>query len=200
MSIDKYVNNPVFKYLIRYRYFLIRRIILKTKGAFPPEIKSAIKAIGGYWDDLFDGYSLPMESSIHIARLMDEISVAYEAKEFNLPKEHVNQKAGERYMYGKYATLTKKLIHDEMRLMKEILEHEKNTQRFSGIGENGSQIKDLPWSFSMYEDEPKSEGRLYSAYLIEKQFHERLLELKKLRKELAQIDAELKAFESLKKA
>ena len=178
---------------------MIRRIILKTKGQLCPNVKIAIKSIGGYWDDLFDGYSLPMESSIHIARLMSEASITYEAREFNLPKEHVNQKAGERYMYGKYASLTKKLIHDEMRLMKEIIEHEKNTERL-GIDQNGSRIKELPWSFSMYEDAPKIEGRPYSAYLVEQQFHSRLLELKKLRKEIAQIDAELKAFESLKKA
>lgn len=179
---------------------MIRRVILKTKGALSLDVKQAIKAIGGYWDDLFDGYSLPMESSIHIAPLMKESSVIYETREFNLPKEHVNQKAGERYMYGKYAMLTKKLIHDEMKLMKDIIEHEKNTSRSAGISEKGSTIYDLPWSYSMYEDEPKSEGRPYSAYLVEQQLHARLLELKKLRKEIADIDAELKAFESLKKA
>lgn len=179
---------------------MIRRIILKIKGALCPNIKLALKSIGGYWDDLFDAYSLPMESSIHIVPLMKESGIAYEVKEFNLPKEHVNQKAGERYMYGKYASLTKKLIHDEMKLMKDILDHERTTSRTVGIGENGSPIYDLPWSFSMYEDEPKSEGRPYSAHLIEKQFHTRLLELKKLRKELAEMDAELKATESLKKA
>lgn len=141
-----------------------------------------------------------MESSIHIKPLMNESGITYELLEFNLPKEHVNQKAGERYMYGKYAMLMKKLIHDEMRLMKDILEHEKNTQRRIGTLENGPTINDLPWSYSMYEDAPKIEGRPYSAYLIEQQFHSRLLELKKLRKEIAEIDAELKVFESLKKA
>lgn len=176
---------------------MICRIILKIKGKASEQLKQAIKSIDGYWDDLFDAWSLPMESSIHIKPLME--GIIYEAREFKLPKEHVNIKPKVRAMYGKYAILTQKLINEEQKLIGEITQYEKGNVRTLGKAQDGSAIYDIPWSYQMYQDEPSDQGKPYSAYLIEKKFHSRLLEIKNLRSEIEQIHHELNDFEAIKK-
>lgn len=165
---------------------MICRIILKVQGKTTDLHKQAIRSLGGYWDDLFDAWSLPIESAQDVAKLMNGIEC--QIKQFNLPESHVNQSSKERTLYGKYGMLTKQLIKDETQLIKEITIYEKENPK-----------KPMSWNHQMYEEAPIEEGKPYAAYLIEKNFHVRMLQLRAMRQEIRQIHLELLAYEEKKK-
>ncbi|MES2409000.1 MAG: hypothetical protein V4509_01725 [Patescibacteria group bacterium] len=175
----------------------IRRIILKIVGKTPDHLKVQIRSLGGYWDDLFDAWNLPIECAELLGNA--EQFKSHSIKEVLLPKELVTQPNRERAMHSKYATLTQKLRRDEDTLLKDIDTYERHNMRVIGKYDDGRDKYDTPNCSQMYEDAPTPEGKSKMCYQVESNLHHRFMEIRKMRAEIQQINLELKQFEDSKK-
>lgn len=163
-----------------------RVIVLKTSMKLSDNVKAALKEIGTFWDDLFDAWVTPIEESESLRLIAQENGIKGQFREFPLPDEHLNQPKKDRAMYGKYSTLLERINREEAKLYSDI-------QIFEMSRTKRSQY--------LYEEaEPTREGKTHTEWLVEKGFWKKIMELRKLREEIIQVQNELKAIEMARKA
>lgn len=172
----------------------IRRIILLhragTSKKLPDHVKMLLKSFGGYWDDLFDGWSLPIDCAQRIQAIIRDCGITVEIKEVNLPESHVKERGKDRVMYGKYATLLKKIQNDERALCIDIAKYQKNTKPPPDKEDDRPMF---PYK------KPSPEGKNETAFMIENEFYRRYSEICLLRQEINQIHRELLEHENNQK-
>lgn len=166
------------------------RLMLKFKGKIPEMAKMAIKLAGGYWDDLFDAYSVSIDYSQVAAQILAICEGRVVLKQVVLENWYVNQPKRIRFMNNKYFILMQKLHQEEKKLLEDIEKWEKITKRETETGEI-----DLPYAFHMYEDPPDSRKANELGFFVELNLHKRTMECKRLREELKQINNELSILE-----
>lgn len=163
----------------------VARIVVKFKGSLEETHKMAIKSLGGIWDDLFMAWNLPLEAYDTLCRILKEIGKIYDKREVILPKTYVHQSKRSIAMYGKYAAILKKLIHEETRLLIDIERYECKRLR----------TDERPRAFHFFQEKPVREGLSEMSYLIENTFYLKWKELADIRKEINQLHEELKALD-----
>ena len=170
--------------------FLALKIYAKT----PDMLKRAFKSMRGRWNGTLLSWVFPLEARTALEALLKANPMRCEMKEISLLDERVNSQ--QEYLYGKYSSMVKRLYDDETRLYDEVSLYERGYRREIGINDDGSTKYDLPYTLSMYQDPPDPQMPP-EQFVVENDFHKRLLECIKKRDEIKQIDAELKTLEKL---
>ena len=158
---------------------LERRMIIKMPGKTPEHIKQLIKANQGYWDDLFNGWNLPITASQFIGFLDPKVS----KKEHLLPQ--IERKGA--FLMSKYVKLMETLKKQAESVILDAHRYEEEyTAKRQG---NTTPIDFRAWS--EFGEPPTPDGKTNLEYECEKLLYQRIIEIRRLTQEIEQIHKEL---------
>lgn len=166
----------------------VKRILVKFKGALEETHKMALKALNGSWDELFSAWSFPIESYDSLGRVLKEMGRPHHKHEYLLPKTYVQRPKRSNAMYGKYATLLKKVTIEETRLIGDI-------ERYEGKRLPSKDEDQRRRAYHFFQEEPHREGMSEIQYQVENAFYLKWKELAALRREINELHEELKALD-----
>ena len=157
-------------------------LVVRFKFTCHERLKLAIKSLGGKWDDLCNGWIFDVYKSPELLRILAQEAIQHTKFEITLPKTYLDTPPRNNAMYGKYASLVKKVNRDEDLLLEQVERYAKRRP----LDEN----EHLPNAFHLFKEEPKKTLPELQ-YHIELGFYNQFKEIDRLRKEIEQLHKEL---------
>lgn len=157
-------------------------IVVKLKFTLRPEHKDAFKSLGARWDALCNGWIFDASKAHHIQQILSSERLQHTNFEITLPKTYLDTPPRNNAMYGKYASLVKKVNKDEDSLLEQIERYAKRRPL--------DEKEHLPNSFHLFKEEPKKTLPELQ-YHIELGFYNQFKEIDRLRKEIELLHKEL---------